>query len=116
MTQTLTPPPDTATAAQQGPKKGAGDAERLKWLSDTVAAALAARPELATAHVGISIRDTETGKELVAVKAGDPLTPEEIEALVAQKDVVEKSSNCPHGRPTTLRLTVKDLERQFKRT
>ncbi|MFH0983727.1 MAG: DNA mismatch repair endonuclease MutL [Planctomycetota bacterium] len=51
-----------------------------------------------------------------AVKAGDPLTPDEIDALVAQKDLVEKSSSCPHGRPTTLRLTVKDLEKQFKRT
>ncbi len=51
-----------------------------------------------------------------AVKAGDPLTPEEIDALIVQKELVEKSSNCPHGRPTTLRLTVKELERQFKRT
>jgi DNA mismatch repair protein MutL len=51
-----------------------------------------------------------------AVKAGDPLTREEIESLIACKDLVEKSSNCPHGRPTTLRLTVRDLERQFKRT
>jgi DNA mismatch repair protein MutL len=50
-----------------------------------------------------------------AVKAGDPLTVEEIESLIAQKDAVEKSSNCPHGRPTTLRLTLDDLERQFKR-
>ncbi len=51
-----------------------------------------------------------------AVKAGDPLTQEEIQALVSRKDLVEKSSNCPHGRPTTLRFTTKDLERQFKRT
>ncbi len=50
-----------------------------------------------------------------AVKAGDPLTPEEIDALIAQKDLVEKSSNCPHGRPTTLRLSISDLEKQFKR-
>jgi DNA mismatch repair protein MutL len=50
-----------------------------------------------------------------AVKAGDPLTPDEIDALLAQKDRVEKSSNCPHGRPTTLRLTIRDLEKQFKR-
>lgn len=50
-----------------------------------------------------------------AVKAGDPLTPKEIEALIKQKDLLEKSSNCPHGRPTTLRLTVRDLDRQFKR-
>jgi DNA mismatch repair protein MutL len=51
-----------------------------------------------------------------AVKAGDPLTDDEMEALIAQRDLVERSSNCPHGRPTTLRWTVKELERQFKRT
>lgn len=51
-----------------------------------------------------------------AVKAGDTLTQEEIDALVAQKALVERSSNCPHGRPTTLRLTKSDLERQFRRT
>ena len=36
-----------------------------------------------------------------AVKAGDPLTQGEIEALLARKDLVSRSSNCPHGRPTT---------------
>ncbi|MBN1488576.1 MAG: hypothetical protein JXA69_01560, partial [Phycisphaerae bacterium] len=51
-----------------------------------------------------------------AVKAGDALSPEEVEALLAKRETVERSSNCPHGRPTTLRLTLHDLERQFKRT
>jgi DNA mismatch repair protein MutL len=51
-----------------------------------------------------------------AVKAGDPLTAAEIEALLARRDLVERSSNCPHGRPTTLRLSLRDLEKQFKRT
>ena len=51
-----------------------------------------------------------------AVKAGDPLTQEEIDALFRQKHLVEKSSSCPHGRPTMLRLTKADLDRQFKRT
>jgi DNA mismatch repair protein MutL len=50
-----------------------------------------------------------------AVKAGDPLTQQEIEALLARRELVERSSNCPHGRPTTLRLTLRDLEKQFKR-
>jgi DNA mismatch repair protein MutL len=50
-----------------------------------------------------------------AVKAGDPLTREEIEALLARREVLDRSSNCPHGRPTTLRLTLNDLEKQFKR-
>ncbi len=51
-----------------------------------------------------------------AVKAGDTLTQQEIEALIKKRELVEKSSNCPHGRPTTLRLTKADLNRQFKRT
>lgn len=51
-----------------------------------------------------------------AVKAGDPLTSGEIEALLARRDLVERSSNCPHGRPTTLRLSLRELEKQFKRT
>jgi DNA mismatch repair protein MutL len=51
-----------------------------------------------------------------AVKAGDPLTPAEIESLLAKRHLIDRSSNCPHGRPTTLRLTLNDLEKQFKRT
>ncbi len=50
-----------------------------------------------------------------AVKAGYPLSQEEIAALLARKEQVDRSSNCPHGRPTTLRLSLSDLERQFKR-
>ena len=51
-----------------------------------------------------------------AVKAGDPLTSEEMRDLIEQRPLVEKASNCPHGRPTTLRFSLADLERQFKRT
>jgi DNA mismatch repair protein MutL len=51
-----------------------------------------------------------------AVKAGDPLTPEEMHDLLARRQEAEKASACPHGRPTTLRVTLKDLERQFRRT
>ena len=51
-----------------------------------------------------------------AVKAGDPLTDDEIDALMRQRHLIEKSSSCPHGRPTMLRLTKADLNRQFKRT
>ena len=32
-----------------------------------------------------------------AVKAGEPLKPEEVEALMAQRDLAERSSTCPHG-------------------
>ena len=51
-----------------------------------------------------------------AVKAGEPLKPEEVEALMAQRDLAERSSTCPHGRPTSLRLTMQDLQKQFKST
>jgi DNA mismatch repair protein MutL len=51
-----------------------------------------------------------------AVKAGDPLTAAEIQALLERRELIDRSSNCPHGRPTTLRLTLSDLEKQFKRT
>ena len=51
-----------------------------------------------------------------AVKAGDPLEPEEIEALFRRRDLIDKPSSCPHGRPTVLRLSKADLNRQFHRT
>jgi DNA mismatch repair protein MutL len=51
-----------------------------------------------------------------AVKAGDRLSAAEIETLVAQRHLIDKAASCPHGRPTTLRLTKSDLNRQFKRT
>jgi len=51
-----------------------------------------------------------------AVKAGDKMNEEELSALLAKRQEIERSSNCPHGRPTTLRLTLKDLEKQFGRT
>lgn len=51
-----------------------------------------------------------------AVKAGDKLTADELAALLSQRDEIERSSNCPHGRPTTIRLTLRELEKQFKRS
>src|SRR5262249_37924814 len=50
-----------------------------------------------------------------AVKAGDPLTPAEIDALLARRGSVEDAHHCPHGRPTVLKFTLQELERQFKR-
>ncbi|MFN0136612.1 MAG: DNA mismatch repair endonuclease MutL [Phycisphaerae bacterium] len=50
-----------------------------------------------------------------AVKAGDPLNADEITALLHRRELAERSSHCPHGRPTTLHLTLRELEKQFKR-
>jgi len=51
-----------------------------------------------------------------AVKAGDKLSEGELGELLELRDSVERSSNCPHGRPTSVRLTIKELERMFGRT
>jgi DNA mismatch repair protein MutL len=50
-----------------------------------------------------------------AVRSGDPLTPEEIEDLLQQRQVGDDTHHCPHGRPTSLLFTRHDLERQFRR-
>ena len=50
-----------------------------------------------------------------AVKAHDALTPEEIHALVRQLSCCEQPFACPHGRPTVLPITLKELERRFGR-
>ena len=51
-----------------------------------------------------------------AVKAGDALSKAEIENLLRQRELVSRGSNCPHGRPTTISLSLSDLDKQFKRT
>jgi DNA mismatch repair protein MutL len=50
-----------------------------------------------------------------AVRAGDRLTPEEMSALVAQRELADDTHHCPHGRPTALLFSRQDLDRQFRR-
>jgi DNA mismatch repair protein MutL len=50
-----------------------------------------------------------------AVRAGDRLTPEEMNALVARRSLADDTHHCPHGRPTALLFSKLDLERQFRR-
>jgi DNA mismatch repair protein MutL len=50
-----------------------------------------------------------------AVKAGQKLNDSEIEQLLADKGHAESASRCPHGRPTTIKFSISDLEKQFKR-
>jgi DNA mismatch repair protein MutL len=51
-----------------------------------------------------------------AIKAGDPLSQAEVDALVRDRRLVAESHHCPHGRPTSLTLSRQDLDRQFRRT
>ncbi len=50
-----------------------------------------------------------------AIKAGDSLADDEIAELLRLRTEVERASNCPHGRPTAIRLSIRDLEKSFGR-
>ena len=51
-----------------------------------------------------------------AVKAGDELTRVEIRELLRMRESIERSSACPHGRPTSIRIARSELERRFGRS
>lgn len=51
-----------------------------------------------------------------AVKAGDHMSPTELADLLKLRDLVERGASCPHGRPTSIRLTMKELEKRFGRS
>ena len=50
-----------------------------------------------------------------AVKAGDHASPQELMALAEKILAGEVPPFCPHGRPCVLKLTRKELEKQFGR-
>jgi DNA mismatch repair protein MutL len=50
-----------------------------------------------------------------AVKAGEPLSPQEMENILNRAEKTKANQTCPHGRPTTLYFTLNELERRFGR-
>jgi len=50
-----------------------------------------------------------------AVKAGDRLSREEIERLLSDLSKTDLPFNCPHSRPTIIRLSRRELESRFRR-
>ena len=50
-----------------------------------------------------------------AVKAGDALSEREIAELLQQLGAIERATNCPHGRPTAMRIPWREIERRFGR-
>ncbi|NUQ34333.1 MAG: DNA mismatch repair endonuclease MutL [Planctomycetaceae bacterium] len=50
-----------------------------------------------------------------AIKAGDPLKGADIESLIKEGAKVPHTFACPHGRPTTYKLTFTDIEKIFHR-
>ncbi len=51
-----------------------------------------------------------------AVRVGQTLGREQVQALLASMDGIDFAHNCPHGRPAYITLRRGDLERLFKRT
>ncbi|MBC8374653.1 MAG: DNA mismatch repair endonuclease MutL [FCB group bacterium] len=50
-----------------------------------------------------------------AVKAGDPLTEEEMRVLVDRLFATGNPFYCPHGRPIIINLSIDELDKRFER-
>jgi DNA mismatch repair protein MutL len=51
-----------------------------------------------------------------AVKAGQRLSPRQLQHLLEERDESGETGTCPHGRPTTIYLSRHELDKQFHRT
>jgi DNA mismatch repair protein MutL len=51
-----------------------------------------------------------------AVKAGQTLSSEEMEAMISQLESCQNPRTCPHGRPTLIHLSASQLAKEFGRT
>ncbi|MFH2047266.1 MAG: DNA mismatch repair endonuclease MutL [Pseudomonadota bacterium] len=51
-----------------------------------------------------------------AIRASQNLSDKETRALLDQLDDCKMPSYCPHGRPTWIKFSIKELEKFFKRT
>jgi len=50
-----------------------------------------------------------------AIKSGDRISNIEIKELIEQLKKADNPYTCPHGRPTIMEITKKDIEKDFKR-
>jgi DNA mismatch repair protein MutL len=71
---------------------------------------------------GREVNKMRLGEEMVAktvcrhaVKANDPLANEELEKLIEDLRACSMPYTCPHGRPTLIEISGKELERKFGR-
>lgn len=50
-----------------------------------------------------------------SIRAGDPISRQEVDALLDALDEVDFAGHCPHGRPLVMRLPFTELERKVGR-
>lgn len=50
-----------------------------------------------------------------AIRAGDSLSREEMQALMDQLATLDINLHCPHGRPVWVEFPLRELEKRFKR-
>ena len=50
-----------------------------------------------------------------AIRAGDPITAEEVTALLRSLDAIDFKVRCPHGRPVVTTLSIAELARRVDR-
>lgn len=50
-----------------------------------------------------------------AVKGNAKLSVQEVDALIGELLLLENPYHCPHGRPTIIKMSRKELEKKFKR-
>jgi DNA mismatch repair protein MutL len=68
-----------------------------------------------TAHEDVTERLARSYACHAAVKAGDPLTQEEMRVLLDRLFATTRPHGDPHGRPTFVRLELDELHRRFGR-
>ena len=51
----------------------------------------------------------------MSIKANHHISNEEIQYILDELVKCDNPYNCPHGRPTIIKLTIYDLEKMFKR-
>ena len=50
-----------------------------------------------------------------AVKGNNRLSAQEVNALIGELLTLDNPYHCPHGRPTIIAMTKRELEKKFKR-
>ncbi len=51
-----------------------------------------------------------------SIMANDSVSPEEVSRLVEDLSACERPMTCPHGRPTHIRMPIRDFHNRFRRT